>query len=191
MGVIAKPKVCVLLTLLATAGTFAVAQDVSGTIGGAVLDPSSVAVPNQKVTITNAERNQVVRTVKTDAGGTYFAPLIPVGIYSIRVEAMGFKNEDRRNVVVNVNDDLKINITLQVGSAAETIEVTSDVASVELGTPASANTIESRQISELALGTRNYQTLMALMPGVATNSVDELYVGNSLPSGSTASAPSD
>ncbi len=121
--------------------------------------------------------------------GTYFAPLIPVGIYSLKIEAAGFKNEERQRVVLNVNDDLKINISLQVGSASETVEVTADAAAVELGSPASATTIEGRQISELALGTRNYESLVALMPGVASNAVDDLYVGNSLPSGSTSTVP--
>jgi hypothetical protein len=165
------------------------AQDVSGTIGGSILDPSGAAVPGAKITITNMERNQVVRTVKSDAAGTYFAPLLPVGIYSLKAEASVFKNEERQRIVLNVNDDLKINLSLQVGSAAETIEVTADTATVELGSPASATTIEGTQISELALGTRNYETLMALMPGVASNAVDELYVGNSLPSGSTSTIP--
>ena len=91
--------------------------------------------------------------------------------------------------MLNVNDDLKINISLQVGSASETVEVTADVASVELGSPSSANTIEGTQISELALGTRNYENLVALMPGVASNAVDDLYVGNSLPNGSTSTVP--
>jgi hypothetical protein len=177
--------------LLATlAGGFVLsAQDVSGTIAGSILDPSGAAIPGAGITITNTERGQVIRTIKSDAGGSYFAPLIPVGIYSIRVEATGFKSEERQRIVLNVNDDLKINISLQVGSASETVEVTAEAAVVELGSPAVANTIEGTQISELALGTRNYETLMALMPGVATNAVDELYVGNSLPSGSTNTIP--
>jgi hypothetical protein len=164
-------------------------QDVSGTIGGSILDPSGAAVPGAKITITSTERNQVVRTVKTDSTGNYSAVLLPVGIYSIKVEASGFKHEEQQRVVLNVNDDLKINIKLQVGSANETVEVNADTAAVELGSPASATTIDGTQISELALGTRNYESLVALMPGVASNAVDDLYVGNSLPSGSTSTVP--
>ena len=72
-------------------GSIAFGQDVSGTIGGSILDPSSSAVPNAKVTITDTSRNQVVRTVTTNSSGTYFAPLIPVGIYTIKVEAPGIQ----------------------------------------------------------------------------------------------------
>ena len=115
--------------------------------------------------------------------------LIPVGIYSIKVEAAGFKTEERQRVVLNVNDDLKINISLQVGSANETVEVNADSAQVELGSPAAANTIESTQISELALGTRNYESLVALMPGVASNAVDDLYIGVTQPNGASSTVP--
>jgi hypothetical protein len=180
---------CVFLLATLAGGFVLSAQDVSGTIAGSILDPSGAAIPGAGITITNTERGQVVRTIKADAGGSYFAPLIPVGVYSIKVEAPGFKSEERQRIVLNVNDDLKINISLQVGSASETVEVTAETAMVELGSPAVANTIEGTQISELALGTRNYETLMALMPGVASNAVDELYVGNSLPSGSTNTIP--
>jgi hypothetical protein len=183
-------KVFSLCWLFAVLGaSVASAQDAAGTIGGSILDPSGAAIPGAKVIITATERNQVVRTVKSDSSGTYFAPLIPVGVYSIKVEAAGFKSEDRKQVVLNVADDLKFNFKLQVGSASETIEVTADAASVELGSPASATTIEGQQITELALGTRNYESLVALMPGVASNAVDDLYVGNSLPSGAASTVP--
>ena len=178
---------CVLLAM--AAGSAAFGQDVSGTIGGSILDASNSAVPNAKITVTDTNRNQVVRTVTTASGGTYTVPLLPVGIYSLKVEAKGFKIEERNQVVLNVNDDLKINMTLQVGSASEVVEVTADAAAVELGSPAVANTIEGTQIRELALGTRNYESLVALMPGVASNAVDDLYVGNSLPSGAASTVP--
>jgi hypothetical protein len=164
------------------------AQDVSGAIGGTILDPSGAAVPNARLSIINTERNQVVRTLASDRSGSYSVPLIPVGIYAIKVEAGGFKTVRRTGIVLNVNDDLTINITLQVGDAAQTIEVKEEEG-VDLGSPASATTIEGTQIRELALGTRNYEQLMALMPGVASNAVDELYVGNSLPGGSANTVP--
>src|ERR1017187_9244454 len=113
-------KKSIMLCLLA-AGIIAclVAQDITGTIEGNVLDASGAGVPSAKVTITNADRNQVVRTSTTDSSGHYSAPLIPVGTYAIKVEAAGFKTENRRGVVLNVNDDLKINLSLEVGSLTD------------------------------------------------------------------------
>src|ERR1700758_5443546 len=97
------------------------AQDISGTIDGTILDPSGAPVPNAKVTVTHTDRNQVVRTVTTDPTGTYSAPFIPIGNYSIKVEASGFRAATRSDIVLNVRDDLKINITLEVGQVTETV----------------------------------------------------------------------
>ena len=112
-----------------------------------------------------------------------------MGIYAIKVEASGFKTQERTGVILNVSDDLRINIKLEVGSTSETVEVRADAAAVELGTPASATTIEGRQLTELSLAARNYEQLMALMPGVAPNAYDGLYVGNTAPGGATNTIP--
>ena len=173
---------------VALAGSMA-AQDISGTIEGSVLDPSGAGVPKAKVTITNTDRNQIVRTITSDAGGNYAAPLIPVGTYLIKVEASGFKTATRSGIVLNVNDDLKINITLEVGAVSETVDVTSQAAGVELSTAVNATTIEGIQVRELPLATRNYEQLVSLMPGVTANSTDELYIGNSAPAGTVATMP--
>src|ERR1035438_1773387 len=89
------------------------AQDISATIGGTVLDPTGAAVSGAKITITNTDRNMVIREVTTETAGAYSAPLLPIGNYSIKVEAKGFKTETRTGVVLNVSDSLKINIALQ------------------------------------------------------------------------------
>src|ERR1039458_5479139 len=65
--------------LIACLATGLVAQDISGTIGGTILDPSGATVPSAKVTITNTDRNQVLRTITTDPSGTYSA-LTPASI---------------------------------------------------------------------------------------------------------------
>lgn len=175
--------------LAACLATGLIAQDISGTIGGSILDPSGATVPSAKVTITNTDRNQVLRTITTDPNGTYSAPLIPVGTYSIRVELKGFKTETRTGIALNVSDDLKINITLQVGSMTDVVTVEASTVAVELGTTASANTIDGTQVRELSIATRNYEQLVALMPGVVSNPTDELYIGNSSPAGTAATLP--
>src|SRR4029453_9883665 len=81
--------------LLACLATGLVAQDNSGNIRGTILDPSGATVADAKVTVTNTDRNQVVRIVTTDPTGSYSVPIIPVGTYAIKVEATGFKAEDR------------------------------------------------------------------------------------------------
>jgi len=102
----------------------------------------------------------VIREVTTEATGTYSAPLLPIGNYSIKVEVAGFKTETRTGIVLNVNDNLKINIALQVGAVVETVEVKAQATAVELGATANASTIEGTQVRELALATRNYEQLV-------------------------------
>jgi hypothetical protein len=178
------------ICLLALVSGFVLcAQDITGSIGGTILDPTEATVPNAKVTVTNTDRNQVVRTVTTDSTGSYSVPYIPVGTYSIKVEAAGFKSGERTGVTLNVADNLRINIKLEVGQTSETVTVEEAPVAVELGTPASATTIEGRQLTELSLAARNYEQLMALMPGVAANAYDELYVGNTAPGGATNTIP--
>src|ERR1017187_7877150 len=117
-----KPLLSVFM-LIACLATGLIAQDISGNIGGTILDPRGATVVNAKVTVTNTDRNQVVRTVTTDSTGSYSVPIIPQGIYAIKVEATGFKAEDRTGIVLNVADDLRINFKLQVGAISETVEV--------------------------------------------------------------------
>src|SRR5579871_5369891 len=166
------------------------AQDISGTIEGSILDPSGSAVPNAKVSVTNTDRNQVVRSLLTNASGVYSATLLPIGTYSVKVEVAGFKTNTRSGIVLNVNDDLKINLTMEVGAVTETVEVKETAVGVELGTPASATTINGTQVRELALGTRNFAQLVSLMPGVIDQTgVDELFPGASGASGTSTAIP--
>ncbi len=166
------------------------AQDITGTIEGSILDPSGAAVPNAKVSITNIDRNQVIRTITTDASGVYSAPLLPIGNYAVKVEAQGFKTDQRSGIVLNVNDVLKINLRMEVGALTETVEVKESPVEVELGTPAAATTIDGTQVRELSLATRNYEQLVSLMPGVSNQTaVDELFVGTTGASGTTATIP--
>ena len=170
--------------------TALLAQDVTGTIEGSILDPSGSAVLNAKVTVTNTDRNQVIRTITTNTSGVYSATFLPIGNYSVSAEASGFKTATRTGIVLNVNDVLRINMTMQVGAVTESVEVRADALQVELGTPADSTTIDGTQVRELALGTRNFAQLVSLMPGVIDQTgVDELFPGASGASGTSTAIP--
>src|ERR1022692_2411215 len=163
-------KRLVFCLLTASFATAMLAQDISGTIEGSVLDPTGATVPKAKVTITNTDRNPVVRTPETNDSGVYSAPFLPIGNYAVKVGAAGFKTDERTGIVLNVDDVLKINFNMEVGQVSDTVEVRSTAAPVVLSTPASATTIEGTQVRELALGTRNFAQLVSLMPGVSNQS---------------------
>lgn len=172
----------VAIAILAT--TAAIAQEVTGTIVGNVKDTSGALVPSAKVTITNTDKNAVMRTVTTDQSGNYSAPLLPIGHYSVAVEASGFKNSVHSNIVLNLGDKLTENFDLQVGSNAETVNVEANAAQVELQSAAASGLITGTQVRELALNGRNWEQLVTLNPGVSdAGNADQLYVGAFAPQG--------
>src|SRR5689334_4486342 len=116
----AKSIVVLLLALFcfAIAGN---AQEVTGQIRGTVTDSTGAVVPNAAVTITNLDRNQVIRTVKTNGAGEFVAPLLPVGKYSVAVEAPGFKKYQKSGIDLNVSDRLIVDAALQAGGSGETV----------------------------------------------------------------------
>jgi hypothetical protein len=170
-------------TLLAVcAAVSLLGQGITGTITGTALDATGAGVPGASITITNTDRNAVVRTAVTDSSGYYVAPLLPVGHYSVTAESAGFKKAVSKNIELNVNDSLTLNLSLQVGSLASEVSVEADVTPVELQSPVSSTLISGNQIRELTLSARNYEQLVALMPGVTyTGTGDQIYVGSQNP----------
>ena len=172
---------CLLLALLTIAAT---AQNITGSIAGTVKDPSGAVVPNATVTVTNTDTGVTVRTLKTDAAGNYSAPLLPIGHYTVAIEAAGFRRFVQEKIELNVNDKLTVNAELPVGASGETVTVEANPVQVELQSAAAVGTVTGVQIQELALNTRNYEQLVTLIPGVSSSqTTDQIYVGAFSPVG--------
>ena len=187
-----KLRTIVCRITLALAAAFAgicSGQNITGSIVGSVQDPTGAGVPNAQVIVTNIDRNAVVRTVVTDGGGNYSADLLDVGHYSVSAEAKGFKKATLTHINLNVADKLTVNLKLEVGDVQQEVTVESAPLQVSLQSAEQSTVINGTQIRELALITRNYAQLVGMMPGVSSGSVDQLYVGTSLPSGVTATIP--
>src|SRR5262245_43270690 len=93
-----------------------------GEITGTVKDPSSAVVPGATVTTTNTATNAVRSTISNEAGIYSFPGLVP-GIYSIKVELPGFQSVVRNNVELQVQQVARLDFTLAVSAAAETVQV--------------------------------------------------------------------
>ena len=161
------------------------AQEITGTLLGTVTDNSGAIVPGAKVTITNTDRGAVVRTTKTNGSGSYNAPLLPVGHYSIAIEAPGFDKVIETNIILNVNDKRAVNASLRIGNVASTVTVQADALQVNTESDAATGLITGTQVRELALQSRNYEELVRLQPGVSSDIGDALYAGVSAPGGNT------
>ncbi len=161
----------------------AFAQDITGSIGGTVRDSSGATVPNATVTITDEAKNVVVRTLTTGEEGEYSAPSLPVGTYSVTVEAPSFKKSQQTGAKLDVNQRRQIDITLEVGNVSEVVTVAADQLSVELATPAASTIINGDQVRELSVNNRNFVQLITLAPGVSNDLADQVYVGTTNPAG--------
>lgn len=160
-------------------GSNAAAQSsVSGSISGTVSDASGAVIQGATVSVTNTDRGEVVRTVKTNSAGFYTAGSIPLGTYTVKIVAAGFRAEAITGLVLHASDALTVNRSLIAGGTNETVVVTAAEAQLNLENASSEGLINSEQISEMPLLTRNYEVLMNLQPGVAFGgSTDDLTRG--------------
>ena len=108
----AKVVAAALVLFLISAPLFS--QGNAGRILGVVTDQQGAAVPGVTVTITDTQRG-VSRTLKTDDAGEFNAPNLLPGTYSVRAEAQGFKPTERTGVTLEVSQDLRVDIQLQIG----------------------------------------------------------------------------
>ncbi len=154
-----------LMALLLWASPLAIAQTTSTTILGVVSDATGAVVNGAKVTVTNTS-TKLSREAKTSETGDYTFPLVDVGIYDVTVDAQGFKTEVRRNVIVNINEKVRVDFSLQVGAASERVEVTAEGATLRTDDATLGQTIEQRRVEELPLNNRNIGALAILQPGV-------------------------
>jgi Carboxypeptidase regulatory-like domain len=141
------------------------AQADMGTIAGTVTDTSGAVITNAVITVTELGTNTKT-TVKTDVQGSYIATPLRVGNYSLTVETPGFKTETRTGIVLRVQDRLRVDFTLQIGSVNETVNVHESAPVVDTDTSALGDVISSRQITDLPLNGRDYTQLATLTTGV-------------------------
>jgi hypothetical protein len=99
------------------------AQSTNGTILGNVLDSSGAAVPNAEITVTNQDTG-VMRTTASTGEGVYNVPSLLPGKYTVEAKTQGFSPVQVKNVVLNVGSEARADLTLQVGSTAQTVTVT-------------------------------------------------------------------
>ena len=171
-------RIVFVLTLSCAASLYA--QTVASSLIGTVVDPANAAVVGSPVTLTNAETG-ATRTAITDNTGTYRFQNIEAATYNVTVRAMGFKVETQTGIVVAAQETHNGGkMILQVGSVAESISVTAEVAQVQLESAEQSKTVDSADLNDLTLKGRDLFGFMALVPGVndTTSSRDVTARGN-------------
>ena len=158
--------------------SLAFSQSTGGRIVGRIADPSGALLPGVKVSLVN-EATGVGHETQTNSTGDYGFPEVPVGTYRLEFDLAGFKKNIQHGVVVDLNQVVTLNVTMQIGAQQETVEVTSqaplvDTTSTQLGT-----VVNDRAISQLPLNERDTYQFLSLQPGVSSQTGADLYYGSS------------
>ena len=156
-----------IITVLAFTSSVGWSQQVAAAITGRVTDPSGGVIPNAKVTATDIERGSTFATV-SNSEGIYDLPRVPVGTYNVRVEGPGFQTAQQSNVLLVLNQTARLDFKLQIGSASQSVEVSSTAPLLQTESTQSDTVINARTNVALPLATRNYVQLTLLAAGSVT-----------------------
>ena len=159
-------RVLAVVCALLLASIAAYPQGSTGRILGLVTDQSGGNVGGATVTITDVARG-VSQSLTTDTDGAYVAVSLQPGTYTVRAEFKGFKTFERKNILLEVGKDVRVDAVLQTGSATETIVITEEIPMVDTTSTTLGGTISNEIINDLPLNGRNYQNLISLRPGTA------------------------
>lgn len=154
-----------LISAILFAGSLLAQRDL-GAITGTITDDTGAVIAGAKITISEQSTGASFRA-ESDASGTYIRPLLKAGVYTIEVQATGFRKAVQKNVPLTGGDRVGVNITLTVGEMSQSIEVTSAAPLLQTENTALGNTMQAKQVSELPLGgQRKFTFLAPLAPGV-------------------------
>jgi carboxypeptidase family protein/TonB-dependent receptor-like protein len=144
------------------------AQTFRGRVLGTVVDSSGAAVSGVNITIKNADTG-LTRTVVTSDDGSYSAPELPIGNYSVTAEKEGFKQAVASGVKVDVSSERRVDFTLQPGTTTTRVEVVGEeLPMVESTSNTLGGIVESNVVTNLPVNGRDYQKLILLVPGAAS-----------------------
>src|SRR5215510_5618523 len=156
-----------LLIALGLGASLALAQSRSSSadITGTVTDPSKTAIRGASVTATNFAVG-LARSVMTDVNGAYRLPLLPPGVYEVKIELNGFSTQIKKDVTLTVGQILTLNFEMALGGPKEAVVIETDEPLIETERTHQSSTITQRPITELPINGRNFLDFARLTPGV-------------------------
>ena len=140
------------------------AQTPTGSISGNVSDSTGAQINGASVQLINNSTHES-HSATTNSAGAYIFPIVPAGDYTLEAQANGFKLEKRTGVMLNVNQNARVDFALQVGSVREVVEVNADSPLVDTMDVQVGDTVDQKRIENLPLNGRNVYDLIGLMPG--------------------------
>ncbi len=157
----------VVLALLLALPLAAVAQT-TAMIVGTITDSNNATLPGAKVTARNVDTG-LTRTVNAGEDGAYRIEFLPVGNYEVEVMATGLKKTTRSGVVLQVNDSVRVDVSLTLGDVTEAVTISEAPPAINTTSAEIGRTIQAADIENLPLVERNVFALLDLTPGVQSN----------------------
>ena len=139
------------------------AQSTAASMTGIVTDPSEAVLPNAKITVTN-QATGLTRETLTNSVGEYRVPLLPVGIYTIKVEVAGFKAQVVKDIRLEIQQIARVDFQLLVGDVNEVVNVESQAPLLETESTVTGTVIKNEQVTNLPLNVRQFMQMVFLSP---------------------------
>lgn len=155
-----------MITIVFMAGATASGQS-TATFQGTVSDEKGAVVPNATVIVRN-QATGIERTVQTDSSGNFQIAALPAGMYSVEVQATGFKSTAVSDLNIEVARTVNKNFELQVGSLEQKVNISADTPVIETATTSVGQVINQRTVQEIPLNGRHFVDLGLLIPGSVT-----------------------
>jgi len=168
--------VAAIVALIALGTCLGFAQTSTATILGTVKDASGALIPGVSITVKHTESG-LTRTVVSGERGGYNVPLLPVGPYELTTTMPGFKQQVRSGINLVVGQEAVVDLTLEVGAAAEQVTVSEEAPLVNTTTSSTSGVITEQQIKELPLNGRSFDQLITLNVGVSNATSNTLDSG--------------
>lgn len=146
---------------------------------GTVTDNSGAVLPNAKVTAKNLDTG-LERTTQTSGSGDYTFTLLPVGNYSVTVEAMGFKMYSEPRLTLATGDRTRVDAQMQIGEVTQTLEVNAQATALQTDSSTVTGLVTTQAVEDLPVNGRNFIRLVQLAPG-ASESVQSSLGGGARP----------
>ena len=159
----------VALTLFCAVASLHSQNTTSCAITGTVTDPTGAVVPGVQVVVTNQATNVVV-TETTNGSGYYTAESLAPGDYTVSTRKTGFKSEVLKDIHLDPGQQRGENLKLAVGEVASTVTVEADAVAVQTESAELGGTVSEKEVANLMLNGRNFQTLALIVPGVSSAS---------------------
>ncbi len=156
---------CLVLAVCVSVPTQLSAQGTGGRILGRIADPTGAVLSGVKVTATN-DATGVGHDALSNDSGDYVFPNLSVGTYSLTFDLTGFKKAIRRSITLDVNQVITLNMTLQIGTTQEVVDVTSEAPLVDTSSTQLGAVVNNRSVNELPLNARDTYQFLQLQPGV-------------------------